>query len=237
MKSEKILKLIFVFFAVVGIILLIIAVLVFISNNKFASQADEIEGVIETIETYRGSNGDIDHKVYVSYTYNGKEYNNVRIRFYSSNMYEGKDIVLYCDPKNPERVVMKGADLFTFLLLTVMGIIFICVGIIPVSVLIYKRAKKNKVRSTGRSLYATVEEISYNTSYTVNGRHPYVVYCIYRDDYRNITYHFKSENLWVNPEPVLTVGSMIKVYVEESNYNNYYVDTECMIWDKAVDYT
>ena len=54
---------------------------------------------------------------------------------------------------------------------------------------------------------------------------------------REITYRFKNENLWVNPEPELTVGSMVRVYVEEGNYKNYYVDAERMIQGKIVDYT
>ena len=33
------------------------------------------------------------------------------------------------------------------------------------------------------------------------------------------------------------VGSVIKVYVEENNYKNYYVDAESMIQDKIVNYT
>lgn len=237
MKSGKFLYLFSGIFAVIGIVLLISAAMIFISDRKFMSEAEEVNGVIDTIESYRDSDGDTNHRVYVNYTYNGQQYNNVRINYYSSGMYEGKDITLYCDPKNPQRVVVQGADIFAFVIFLGMGILFLCMGIIPIVGSVRGRAKKKKVRDTGRVLYATVDEIDYNTSYTFNGRHPYVIYCSYRDDYKDIEYRFKSENLWVNPEPVVEVGSMIKVYVEENNYKNYYVDAESMIQGKVVDYT
>ena len=236
MKGEKLLNLFFGIFALVGIILLISAAIVFIFNKKYISGAEEINGVIETIETYRSS-GDRNHRVYVSYVYNGQEYNNVRISFYSSGMYEGKDISLYCDPENPGKVVVKGADIFAVVLLLVMGIIFTCSGIIPMAVFFRRKANQNKVRTSGRVLYAAIDEIGYNKNFTVNGRHPYIIYSSYKDEYRDIVYRFKSGNLWTNPEPVLAVGSMIKVYVEEGNYKNYYVDAESMIQGKIVDYT
>lgn len=237
MRNDKLIKVINGIFAVIGIILLISSVIVFIYNQRFISEAEEISGIVERIEAYRNSDGDINHRVYVSYAYGGKQYDNVRVNFYSSNMYEGKEITLYCDPENPGKVIVKGSDLFAVIILAAMGIIFTCIGVIPILVSIRRKAEKNKIRNTGRALYATIDEITYNKSYTVNGRHPYVIFCNYRDDYKDIVYRFKSENLWVNPEPVLTVGSTVKVYVDENNYKKYYVDAESMIQGRIVDYT
>lgn len=71
----------------------------------------------------------------------------------------------------------------------------------------------------------------------MNGRHPYVIYCTYRDDYRDTLYRFKSSNIWTNPDPVLHPGDTIPVYVEEANYRHYFVDTESIINRKIEDYT
>lgn len=237
MKAGRFVNLFCGIFAIIGVVLLVSAVMVYISDRKFMVEAEEISGVIDTIETYRDSDHETHHRVYVDYTYNGQQYGKVQVSFYSSSMYEGKEIILYCDPKHPERVVVKGADVFADIMLSVMGVIFLCVGIIPIIGSIRRKAKIKKVQETGRTLYATVDEISCNTSYTFNGRHPYVIFCSYRDDYKNITYRFKSESLWFNPEPAVTAGSMIRVFVEENNYKNYYVDTESMIRGTIVDYT
>ena len=237
MKGGKFLYLFCGIFTVIGAVLLAGAVMVYISDRKFMAEAEEIRGVIDTIEIYRDSDHETHHRAYVNYTYNGQQYNKVRVNFYSSSMYEGKEITLYCDPQHPERVVVQGADVFAVVILSLMGVLFLCMGIIPIVNFIRVKAKKKKVRETGRALYATVDEISYSKNYMVNGRHPYLIFCSYRDDYKDITYRFRSEYLWVNPEPAVTVGSMIKVYVEVDNYKNYYVDAESMIQSKIVDYT
>lgn len=237
MKTDKFLYLFCGIFTAVSIVLLVSAVMVYRSDRKFMAEAEEISGVIDTIETYRDSDHDIHHRAYVSYTYNGQQYSKVRVNFYSSTMYEGKEITLYCDPRHPERVVVQGADAFAVVILSVIGIVFLCIGTIPLIIFIRKKAGKKKVRENGKVLYATVDEISHSKNIEVNRRHPYVIYCSYRDDYKDITYRFKSGYLWMNPEPAITVGSTIKVYVEENNYKNYYVDAESMIRGKIVDYT
>ena len=237
MKVGKFINIFGGLFAIIGAVLLISAVMVFVSDRKFMAEAEEISGVVDTIETYRNSDNETNHRVFVNYTYNGQQYNRVRVNFYSSSMYEGKEITLYCDPQHPERVVVQGAGLFGFIVLFFMGILFLCMGILPIVKSVRGKARKKKVRETGRTLYATVYEINYATNYLFNGRHPYIVYCSYRDDYKDIEYRFKSEYIWVNPEPDITLGSMIRVFVEENNYKNYYVDVESMIQSKIVDYT
>lgn len=237
MKVGKFINIFGGIFAIVGAVLLVSAVMVFVSDRKFMAEAQEINGVIDTIEAYRNSDDEVNHRVYVNYTYNGKQYNKIQANFYSSNMYEGKEIILYCDPQHPERIVVHGANVFAVIILFFMGVLFLCIGIFPVIRSYRQKARTKKIRETGRTLYATVYEIDYATNYTFNGRHPYIVYCSYRDDYKDIEYRFKSEYIWVNPEPHITLGSMVRVYVEENNYKNYYVDVESMIQSKIVDYT
>ena len=65
-----------------------------------------------------------------------------------------------------------------------------------------------------------------NTGYSVNGRHPYVIYCAYEDEYNNTVYYFKSENLWYDPSFRFAIGSEIDVYVDPKDYSKNYVDTE-----------
>ncbi|MCM1063229.1 MAG: DUF3592 domain-containing protein [Eubacterium sp.] len=237
MKVRKLANIFCGIFAAVGAFLVTAAVMICISDRKFMAGAEEISGVISAIETYRDPGDETHHRVYVDYTYNGQQYGKVRVNFYTSSMYEGKEITLYCDSRHPERVRVQGADTFAFSMFLVMGIIFLCGGIIPLIISIRSRTKKKKVRETGRMLYATVDEIDRNTNYRFNGKNPYVIICSYRDDHKDITYRFKSENLWFDSEPAVTVGSIIKVYVEENNHKNYYVDTESMIQGKVVDYT
>lgn len=237
MKKGNLINIFFGIFAFVGIALLIGGILMIFFNQKFMNSAEKVNGVISVIETYRDSDDSIDHRVYVSYTYDGKRYDNVRLQYYSSDMYEGKDITLYFDPENPGYVTTKWSEMIAGLILTIIGVVFSIVGVVPISISVCKKLKRKKLLAVGRVLYATVEKIGYNTGYTVNGQNPYVIYCAYRDDYEDVIYRFKSGNLWTDPEPVITVGSTIKVYVKENNYKNYYVDAESMIQGKIMDYT
>lgn len=237
MRGEKFLHLFLSIFTVVGIGMLIGGITILFFNQKFMSGAEKVNGVIDTITTHTDSDGETGHFVYVSYEYGGTEYESVRLGFYSSNMREGQEIMLYCDPDNPKNIATKWSNLFAGIILIFMGIIFAATGIVPVLISIHKAAIKKKLRTAGKILYAVVEKIEYDTNYTVNGRHPRLVYCSYRDDYRDITYRFKSERIWVDLDPLAMTGSAIKVYVEENNYKNYFVDTEGMVQGKIVDYT
>lgn len=59
----------------------------------------------------------------------------------------------------------------------------------------------------------------------------------YRDDYKDIIYCFKSENIWTNPEPVITLGSEVRVYVDGNDFSKYYVDIQGVLQGRIVDYT
>lgn len=88
----------------------------------------KIDGVIDSIERTRDSDGDSNETVYVSYVYDGMYYEHARINFYSSDMYEGKAIKIYVDPKNPRHIVSSGGAMFVPILLGVMGAVFTLVG-------------------------------------------------------------------------------------------------------------
>lgn len=116
------------------------------------------------------------------------------------------------------------------------GLIFTITGAgIFISITI-RGVKEKKLREKGKSIYATVEQITCNTKLSVNGAHPYVIYCTYRDRYTDVTYRFKSEKLWYDPSDQFPVGSTIEVKVDENDYSRHYVKIEGTN-GKVIDYT
>lgn len=224
-------------FLFVGIIFLATGIITFFLNRSFAENAEEIPAMISEISSYRGSDHEVKHRVYVTYTYAGRTYGNIPLNFYSSNMYEGKEILILCDPENPEHIGTKGGVMLLCGIFSGMGLLFTGISLVPIGNSLRKASLRRRLRNSGRKLYATVEEIVQNRSLSMNGRHPYVIYCTYRDDYRDTLYRFKSSNIWTNPDPVLHPGDTIPVYVEEANYRHYFVDTESIINRKIEDYT
>lgn len=234
-KIDKVFNMVFIIFSVVGMIFVVTGIIWIVSSIRLKQDAVEITAVISEIESYRNTDGERSCRVYVTYTYEGKIFENVRLSEYSSNMYEGKEITLFLNPEKPENVSTGSA--VGGIVFIAMGAIFVLVGIIPIAVMVKKASAKKKIIATGYSIYGTVEGIGYNTSYSVNGRHPYVIYCTYRDDYKNIIYRFKSDNLWNNPESIVQPGSEIRIYVNRDDYSKYHVDTESVLQGRIVDFT
>lgn len=223
-------------FMLVGILLLAGGIFWFKYSFDFKEAAVQIYGEITEIDSYHDSDGEVHHTVYVTYEYNGKVYEDVRINSYSSSMAKGKSISLYCDPNDPWRVQASSTLYLGPVILTGMGLLFSVVGVIVFISMTAGAARQKKLREKGKSLYATVEQITCNTKLTVNGAHPYVIYCTYRDRYKDITYRFRSENLWSDPSFQFPVGSTIEVKVDENDYSRHYVNVEGS-GSKVVDYT
>ena len=224
-------------FGLVGLIMCIIGVCILVSGKRFEAAAETVTGTITAIEDYRDADGDRHYQAYVDYSYQGRLYTKVRLNYYSSGMYEGEEIELKIDPQNPRNAKAKNSYLVAGLILSGMGVVFLLVGVVPTIIGMKKSAREKELLRSGKILYATIEQIGINQGYTVNGRHPYVVYCRYTDEFTGVIYRFKSNNIWTNPEPVLQEGSEIRVFVDGRDYSRYYVDVDGCMQNKVIDYT
>lgn len=238
MKNKNaIVNIVFWIFAVIGIIFFIVGIIWLVSGSRFKQNAVEVSAVIQEIKSYRDSDGDIRHSVYVNYSYNGQYYEAVNLSEYSSSMYVGKEITIMIDPDNPGKNMTNLGLYLGPAIFVGIGVIFACVGIFPLAGIGRKAAMRKKLIASGQYIYATVESIQCNEGYNLNGQHPFNVYCIYKDEYKDIVYRFKSDNIWTNPEYVIQPGSEIKVFVDRQNYKNYHVDVEGILQGKIADYT
>lgn len=209
---------------------------ILISHFRFKGNAVEIDAKITDI-VVSGTRKHRSHTVYVTYQYDGETYEDVRFNEYDSGMRKGKTIKILIDPEDPEHVSSQYGMIFAGGVLIFMGVIFFCIGFIPLMVGAKKKSLKKRLMAEGRCIFAKVESVTMNTSLTVNGRHPYVVYCNHKDEYRDVVYRFKSGNIWENPEYCFEPGSDIRVYVNGDDYSKYYVDVESVMENKVIDYT
>lgn len=237
MKKNKTSIMIFSIFAVIGILLIAGAIILFVNGMRFRQSAVSITGEIEDILYSYDSDGEIDHEVFVTYTFEGKTYDMVRISEYSSNMYIGKSITLLCDPENPGNVKIESSIFFVFITLMIMGIISFCIGAVPCIISLKKSHRAKYLLAHGRVLCGTVEHVDLNRSYRVNGRHPFVIYCAWKDEYSDTLYRFKSDNLWTDPSHAFPEGSEIDIYVDRNDFGKYYVDVEHKLSQRVVDFT
>lgn len=239
MSQKKINNLFYLFpgiYLIIGLGLFVGGLAWLISCFHFRESAIEVPAVITEITKQRDSDGEYHYKVYISYEYSGEFFEDIPINSYSSSMYEGQEITLYCDPEHPGKAKVSSMFYFGPVLLIGLGTAFSVIGGVILIIYIKKTTRRKKIKTEGRILYATVEQIVYNESYSVNGSHPYVIYCTYGDNYKDVIYRFKSENLWYDPSDLFPVGSSIEVRVDEKDYSKYYVNVESME-KKFIDYT
>lgn len=170
MKTKKFPIIFLSLFSITGLIFLTVGISWMINGIKFKETAIEISAEIVDIDTYEDSEGDINHRVYVDYSFNGTIYENIQIHSYNNSMYVGKKITLLCDPDNPFNVQSSNGFVIGSIIFIFMGTIFSLVGIVPCINSIKNKAPKNKLLATGQTLHATVDEVICNTNMHVNGR-------------------------------------------------------------------
>lgn len=228
---------IFIFFLIMGLVFSGIGVGVIITGRQFVSRADKVSATIVDIEKYRTDDDYVEYDVYVDYEYQGEAYTDVLLNSYSSGMYEGKTITVLVDPEDPYHVDTQLGAVILGAIFAGIGMIFVLIG--GIALLVRTRHKKKivRLREEGRCLQATVESIDFNMYVTVNGAHPWIILCSYYDDSKDLTYRFKSDNLWTDPSAVYPVGSTVLVYVDAQDYSKYYVDAERNINARVVDFT
>ncbi len=227
----------FLIFGLAGLGMLVGGFVVMYNSFRFQSTAVEVTGIITDIHTNRDSDGDTRHTVLVSYSYNGQSFEDIPLNYYSSGMYEGKEITLSVDPDAPSHMVSNFGSVFSYLLLLGMGLIFAAVGFIPLIFMLIRHISGKRLEANGQVLRATVERIDVNRSVTINGQHPYIIYCTYYDAYKDVTYRFKSKNLMADPSFDYAPGTGIDVYVSPEDYSKYLVKVEQNPNPKLIDYT
>lgn len=106
------------------------------------------------------------------------------------------------------------------------GLIFVALGIIFLVISIRRIKTIERLKNDGVYVNARISAVERNLSVKINNRHPYYVLCEYEDIYSGSIHEFRSDNILNNPGDV--VGTNITVYVDNNNWDLYYVDTESL---------
>ena len=228
MKGNKIENLIWTIFASIGAIFVIIGLAVFGSIFNYENKVDTVGTITGISSYYSGTNHNRNHEVYVSYTVEGKEYKS-RLNSYSSSFYEGKEIDIYYDKDNPNKIGVKSLDLL-FLIFPGIGLIFFIIGGTGILVKINKRKSEKKLKENGELIYANYVETVLNTSYRVNGKCPYNIICEWNNTLDSKKYIFKSKNIWINPENIIKEKDIkqFPVYIDNNNKKKYAIDVDIL---------
>lgn len=227
MKENKTENLLWIIFTIIGGIFVVIG-LIIVGNVFNYENKESTVGIITEISTYRGNNDDRNYRVYVSYNVDGRTYES-ELNGYSSSFYEGKEIEIYYDKDNPNKIGMKSLDLL-FLILPGIGLIFLVIGGTGILIKINRRNLEKRLKENGELIYADYVETIINTSYRVNGRYPYKIICEWTNPVDSEEYMFKSRNIWSNPEDIIEEKNIkqFSVYIDKNNKKKYFVDIDIL---------
>lgn len=227
MKESKLENLIWIIFAIMGAIFFIIGLLILGNIFNYENKIDTV-GTITEISSYRNTHNNINHEVYVSYTVEGKKYES-RLNSYSSSFYKGKEIDIYYEKDNPNKIGVKSLDL-VFLIFPGIGLIFLIIGGTGILVKINKKKLEKRLKENGKLIYSDYVETVLNTSYRVNGKCPYNIVCEWNNPLDSKKYIFKSKNIWINPENIIEEKNIkqFPIYIDNNDKNKYIIDIDIL---------
>lgn len=226
MSGNKVENLAWIIFTIVGTVFVAIGIILFGSVFDYTNKI-ETTGIITRI-SLSGSSENDSNKVYVSYVAEGNEYEST-LSGYSSSFYEGKEIEIYYDKDNPNKIGMKSLDLL-FLIFPGLGLISLIIGVTGISAKARGKKSERRLKENGELIYADYVETIINTSYSVNGRYPYKIICEWTNPVDSEEYMFKSKNIWSNPEDIIEEKNIkqFPVYIDKNNKKKYLVDIDIL---------
>ena len=214
-------KLVFRIFAIVGTVFMIVAIICGINGYRKNSEYEHVMGRIDDIVRH-----DDNHNVYVSYRFDGKEYYDIRINTYTSSMRVGDEIELLIDPDKPSKADSPTGTVILVAVFGVIGVAFACVGIIPFVVKEKRRRKNEDLVNNGTAVWAKVDRVDVNTTYSVNNMHPRRIVAKYSDEYTGQEREYISDNLWEKRYFDVPQDSEVRVYIDRNDEKKYFVDYE-----------
>ena len=223
MKEKLTESILGIFFAVIGIIVITVGIIIGKSLSDFKKVAVETTATVLNTNKHKDSDGDISYTVYVSYYVDGKEYEGS----YKTASYvkEGNNVKIYYDKNNPED--MRNINsILPAIIVCGFGAVFSTVGFCIIISKVLKKNKKERLLQNGVKIEVNYQETIQNYNYSVNGRNPYIIVCqgTYQGEYRT----FESENIWNNPEYEIKEKNIttFPVYIDPDNPKDYYLSIE-----------
>lgn len=217
-KENCVEKILGICFVAVSILILGIAAACTVFSQNTAKTSEKITGTITEIYDNSG--------ISVEYSYNGQKYE-AGISEYSSSMRVGKEIPLYVNKENPQKVRTAALLYLPSFVLCCVGVPFAIVGMIFIIIVGKSRKKKKYLLQNGKRIMAEITGGMLNYNYRLNGRHPWKLECRYEDIFTGAVYLFSSENIWIDPQ--MYIGQQVAVYVDGENYKKYYVDVDSLL--------
>ncbi|MDR2872557.1 MAG: DUF3592 domain-containing protein [Xanthomonadaceae bacterium] len=128
------------------------------------------------------------------------------------------------DDPHQGKIVEVGGEWFISFVFGGLGILCIAIACIWLVPALWGRYRLSLLQRYGQRVQARVTSVEAYPSLSVNGRVPWRIIAQWDDRIHNKLRLFRSESLWVNPEPYLKSGT-VYVWVDPKRVERYRVDT------------
>jgi hypothetical protein len=213
-------------FTLVGIAMLTGAFYAYKSTKTFLQTATKTEGTVVELIRSRSDGSDTFKPVVHFVDQKGET-----IEFTSSTSsnppsYSVEEKVgIWYDPAKPQHAEIDG--FFSLWGITTifggLGAIFFLVGAGIIFGTAFKRRRDESLRTRGTPIETDLQSVQLNTSFEVNGKHPYKVLTQWFNPFTSEVHVFESDNVWFDPASYLK-DRKITVFIENDNPKKYLVD-------------
>lgn len=229
---EKKIKIIAGIAATVGIVLIVIAAVLFINAKNFQAKAVAVEGLVTELREMSNTTnqpGQIRAFTYapvIKYTTKeGQEFTYCSNNSSNPPAYAvGEKVQIYYDPSNPADAAMAGiSGMLGSIICGGIGIVFLLFG----GVFYWLNSKGDgdkALMQNGKKILADITEVALNSSFEMNGKSPFRIHCQWLNKTDNTVYEFKSKNLWFDPSQYMNNRNQIDVYIDFNNPKKYFMD-------------
>lgn len=211
-------------FGVIGYFIVILGICTMTVGFEYAFVGVKETGFITEIQELN-RRGEIEYTVYVDYVHDGEQYEGYMYH-YTDDMHVGKEISFKISKDVPSNIMLPEGDLPGGLAVTAFGAVFAGLATVNIIRSIKKYKKRRELITQGRVIYAIAEEVVLDYSVRVNGKYPFILCCVYEDEYTGVKFTFRSKEMWDDPTFLFPKGSQVPVYVNGRDYSEYYVDVD-----------
>lgn len=191
-----------------------------IKKNTAAVDAKVMTIIVEEAE-YDEFGNKVDKDLYryilISYEVDGVVYNN-KLPYFDESLDIGSIVTVYYFLDDPNMISGSNKYLLQSILMIAIG--FILFGFKSIFFVKYYKEEKRveKLIGLNKTIDASIICVEEYDKEIKNNVIPKIIYCVYND------IEFKSTYIWESANLSGLVGHKIKVYYENDDYKNYYVD-------------
>ena len=113
---------------------------------------------------------------------------------------------------------------FVSLVLGGIGSVFLLIGLVFVLPPLLSGFRARDLAVTGEAVFAIPVDVQRNTSYSVNGQHPWRIIAQWQNPATGKVHLFRSNNLWFDPSRFVAEQKQIRVLIDPQKPKRYSMD-------------